>query len=381
MSSFGPPFPIEEYRDRLSKVREEMARREVDLFLVHTPENILYLTGYQTTGYFSYQCLLVSALEDPAILTRRLEAENAQLLSWVQNRFVYHDTENRIEKTAEMMRQFPRSEKIGVEKNSWFLTVAMYEALASLVGWDKLVDCSQLVDQIRLVKSPREIAYMRDAARIVDIAMAAGVGAIREGASENDIAAAVSHAAIIAGSEYTGMPHLIKSGERCNLAHASWDNRRLERGDAVFMEVSGCVKRYSAVMMRTAQVSVAAPEVSRAADAVIESLERTIRMIRPGVRTGDLYEVARSTIERAGFLASPRRMGYSLGLGFPPRTGEWDALDFQPGGRTEILPGMIFHVIPAVVLPRAYVGITETVLVTERGHDVLTSYPRTMRII
>lgn len=381
MESFVPPFPHDEYENRLSKVREQMALREIDLFLIHTPENILYLTGYQTTGYFSYQCLFVPVEGEPAMLTRRLEAQNAQLLSWVRNRFAYQDTEDKIEKTTDIIRQFPRSNKIGLEKNSWFLTVAGYEALASLIGGERIVDCSQLVDLIRLVKSPREIAYMREAAGIVDGAMAAGVSAIREGASENDIAAAVSYAAICAGSEYTGMPHLIKSGERCDLAHAAWDNRRLRRGDVVFMEVSGCVKRYSAVMMRTAQVSVRDPEVSRAADAVLESLERTVDAICPGVRTGELYEVARSPIERAGFVASPRRMGYSLGLGFPPRTGEWDALDFQPNGTTEILPGMIFHVIPAVMLPRAYVGFSETVLVTEQGYEVLTSYPRAMRVI
>ena len=74
-------------------------------------------------------------------------------------------------------------------------------------------------------------------------------------------------------------------------------------------------------------------------------------------------------------------MGYSLGLGFPPSTGEWDALDFQPNGSTEILPGMVFHVIPAIALPRAYIGISETVLVTAWGHEVLTSSPCTMRVV
>jgi len=310
-----------------------------------------------------------------------LEAENARLLSWIKNRFVYHDTEDKLEKTLQIVRQYPHVRRLGVEKNCWFLTVANYERLVSLLHSEEVVDSSQLVDRIRLLKSSLEIACISEAAKIASIAMAAGMDALKEGASENDVAAAVSYAAISAGSEYTGMPHLIKSGERCSLAHAAWDNRRLRRGDVVFMEISGCVKRYSAVMMRTAHLGGNDPEILRAADVVIESLNRTIGMIRAGVTTGELYEVARSVIADAGFPASPRRMGYSLGLGFPPRTGEWDALDFQPDGTTEIRPGMVFHVIPAIALPRAYIGFTETVLVTDRGHEILTSYPCTMRIV
>ncbi len=382
MSGIDLAFSLDEYQARVSAVRTEMGKLGVDLLLIHTPENMLYLTGYQTAGYFSYQCLALPAEGEPAILTRRLEEGNARLLSWVQHRFSYLDMEDKVAKTADMVRRFPLVQRIGIEKNSWFLTVANYEHLLQRLGSVQVLDCSQLVDRVRLIKSPQEIAYLREAARIADVAMAAGIGAVNEGVTENDIAAAVSEAAIRGGSEYTGIPHLIKSGERCSIAHAAWDNRRLQRGDVVYMELSGCVKRYTAVVMRTAQLGLEDENVRRAAETVIQALDRTIEAIRPGITTGELYEVARSVIVRAGFPAIPRRMGYSLGLGFPPRWGEWDTLDFQPNGKTEVLPGMVFHVIPAIPLnPQATIGFTETVLVTEQGREVLTTYPRTFRVL
>jgi Xaa-Pro dipeptidase len=277
---------------------------------------------------------------------------------------------------------FPGTKYIGIEKNSWFLTVDVYERLARELAPAVLVDCSKLIDVIRLVKSEPEIALTREAARIADIAMAAGVAAIREGTTENAIAAAVSDAAIKAGSDYTGMPHLIKSGDRCPVGHAQWDRRRLENGDVVFMELSGCVKRYSAVMMRTCQVKPEDKNVRKAAEAVIAALNRVVSAIRPGALTGDLYNVAIAEIIAGGFMPTPRRMGYSLGIGYPPRWGEWDTLDFQPNGMTELQPGMIFHVIPGVLLnPKATVGFSETVLVTDSGHEVLTSFSREFRSI
>lgn len=382
MTEFSLPFSMEEYRARVAAVRAEMAKRGVDLLLVYTPENMLYLTGYQTAGYFGYQCLALPVEGEPAILTRRQEEQNARFLSWVPQRFSVLDVDDRVAKTVEMVRLFPRVKRLGLEKNSWFMTVATYERLVELLGAVEVVDCSQLVDRIRLVKSAREIAYFREAARILDLAAAAAVGSVRDGATENDVAATFSDTAIRAGSEYTGIPHLIKSGERCRLAHGAWDNRRLQRGDVVFMELSACVKRYSAAMMRTVQVGPEDAEVRRAAGIVIESLNRTIEKIRPGVTTGELNRAAVSVIRQAGFPAAPRRMGYSLGLGFPPRWGEWDTFDFQPDGQMEIVSGMVFHVVPTIPLnPQAAIGFSETVLVTEQGHEVLTTSPRTFRVL
>jgi Xaa-Pro dipeptidase len=381
MLSDSLPFAREEYERRIGLVRNSMALRGIDLLLVHTPENLNYISGYDTSGYFAYQCIALPAKGDLQILTRRGEAFNAQR-THIAKRSVHFDTDDVVAKTIELVRRSPDASRIGIEKNSWFLTAGTYERLKHELMPAQLVDCSNLIDVIRLVKSAPEIELIRKAAGIADIAMTAGVKALRAGASENEIAADVSYAAIKAGSEYTGMPHLIKSGERCPIGHAQWSRRNLQSGDVVFMELSGCVHRYSAVMMRTLQIGTEDDQVRRASEAVIASLNETISAVRPGVTTGELYAVAITPIVKAGFSPTPRRMGYSLGIGYPPRWGEWHALDFQPNGETELKPGMAFHIIPGVVLnPKATIGFSETVLVTEEGHEVLTSVPREFRVI
>ena len=52
-------FSTEEFAGRIAKMRERLEHRGVAGMLVHTPENIYYLTGYQTAGYYTYQALLV----------------------------------------------------------------------------------------------------------------------------------------------------------------------------------------------------------------------------------------------------------------------------------------------------------------------------------
>ena len=48
-------FGLDEYRQRLANVRQQMATREIDTLLVNTPENIFYLSGHRTPGYYVYQ--------------------------------------------------------------------------------------------------------------------------------------------------------------------------------------------------------------------------------------------------------------------------------------------------------------------------------------
>ena len=44
------PFPVEEYRSRVSRVQAEMAKRGIDVLMINHLENIYYLSGYRTIG-------------------------------------------------------------------------------------------------------------------------------------------------------------------------------------------------------------------------------------------------------------------------------------------------------------------------------------------
>ena len=48
-------FSMAEYTRRLASLRRSMARRDLDAMIVTIPENLCYLTGYQTPGYYWFQ--------------------------------------------------------------------------------------------------------------------------------------------------------------------------------------------------------------------------------------------------------------------------------------------------------------------------------------
>ncbi|MCH8088444.1 MAG: aminopeptidase P family N-terminal domain-containing protein, partial [Chloroflexi bacterium] len=95
-------FSLEEYQQRLDALRARMAERGVDVMLIHTPENLCYMTGYQTPGYYWYQTLVVLMDREPVFVTRLLEDSNAEHLTWVEERRPYGDSEDWVAKTRDV---------------------------------------------------------------------------------------------------------------------------------------------------------------------------------------------------------------------------------------------------------------------------------------
>lgn len=371
-------FPVAEYRDRLSHVRNHMAERDLDVLVVTTPENIYYLSGYQTAGYYCKQCLIVPIDGEPIHLTRGTEETNAWMLSWIDRTDSYMDHEDPVDLFAETLRSdgFDRS-RIGVEKISWFLTVADFEQLASLLPMADFQDGSMIVEAARVIKSEAELAYIKKAARAAETGMKVAVETIREGITEDNVAAAIQQAVTNYGSEYPGLPVFVASGVRSSLAHATWAGRRLERGDPVIIEISGCVKRYSAALMRSAAVGEPSADLQKMADVSRAALEKMIEAIRPDRPLGEVWAVWAEAISEGGFEGGFKRTGYSIGVNFPPDWGEGYILSFRRGETRVLRPNMTFH-IPSIVkiFGFADVAASETVRVTRDGCEILTNFDR-----
>ena len=175
------------------------------------------------------------------------------------------------------------------------------------------------------------------------------------------------HAGVMAGCEYTGLPHHIMSGYRYDVCHANWGPKVVRRGELVLLELYGCIERYHATQMRTVSLGPPSDEVKRAVDVVIEAQEAGLAAMRPGASAREVDALVRRPIReiRPDYF---NRTGYSTGIGFPPRTAEWDALDFNEQDDWELKEGMVFHMLALA----CGFGISETVVITKTGFERLT---------
>ena len=326
----GLMFSVDEFQQRLARTRERLRDRGVAGMLVHTPENMYYLSGYHTPGYYAYQTMLVPTdpAKPPVLVVRRLEESNVREFSWIDTRRVYTDTEDPIELTAKVVKESGLEQgTVAVEKSAWFLTVANLEALTRLLPKATFVDGSGVVEQGRVIKSPAEIAYIRKAARAAEAAMRAGLDATAAGRTEDEVAAEIYRAAILAGCEYTSLPQFIASGYRSSITHATWAGRRIEPGDVVYYELVGTVPALQRVTLpggddrpaeRQDQADVRCHDRRPRARARDDEARRPVRRRRRGLGRRDREGRVRSAAQ-AGRLLDRHQFPARLGRGIHPQ--------------------------------------------------------------
>lgn len=377
------PFTLGEYRDRLARVRGGMRERGVDVLLLTGPENIYYLSGYQTTGYYVYQALVVPADGEPQFVVRKLEMTNVQALSWLKRGIGIDDTEDPLDVTVRAVRDAGgAAARLGYEDRGFFLPPAVLDGLRDRLSGARFVPASGIVEACRVVKSPAEIACIRQAAAAAGVGLKGGLAQVRAGRTENEIAGAIYAGMLRAGSEYPSSQPYVVTGPRAALGHASYAGHRLRAGHLVYIETGGCIKRYGGAIMRMVSIGPPAAETKRMAAVVIDALETIIGTIRPGISSGGVDEAGRGVVERAGLGKHwLHRTGYSIGIGFPPGWGEGHILDLKPRDERRLEAGMTFHLVPLLLLPgTGAMGFSETVLVTRTGCEVLTRVPRRLLV-
>lgn len=380
----GLSFPIEEYERRLSELRARMTERQLDVVMITDPENLVYLTGYQTTGYSFFQALIVPLEQQPFMVTRLLEDSNILPRTWVESTWPYNDTGDAIQTVWHALVENGLADKtIGYEKNSYFFPAYQQDRFQATLYHAALIDCTGIVEEGRIVKSDHEIEAMRRAARATEAGMEAGLAAVAEGVTENDVAAAIHHAMFAAGGEYPAVAPYVTSGPRCLIGHATWEGRTVQANECVFLEIGGCWRRYHTAMMRTAFTGEPPASMLEGEQLGIEALATMKDHIRPGLTAGELDGIARRVISRnSSGAALVTRAGYSIGIAFAPSWDEGYILSLKPGENTVLKENMTFHLIPWLygIDGDKLVALSDTVRVTAHGCESFFSMePRLYR--
>ncbi|OAP45526.1 M24 family metallopeptidase [Sinorhizobium americanum] len=371
-------FSIEEYRTRLQRTQEGMAKHDLPVLLLHQPENIQYLTGLDIgIGFFSYHAVAVPSHGDPVLVMRDAELPAAHVTSWVRSHTSYADHPlEPIRASIDAARRALEGlgvagGRVGVDEHSWFLTQERSKMLQALLPNATFVAEPRIVDHLRLIKSPREIDYLRGASRCVEAAISAGIEIVKPGITERQLAGTVFGALVNAGGELP-LSGVITSGNRTNLLHGCYGDRRLERGDTVNFELSGIHHNYCARLMRTAIVGQLSAEQQRTAETISRVQDEAIALMRPGTPASVIDRACREPLQAMGLQkAFTNRSGYSLGLNYRPSAGEF-IREFLPGVEWLLEAGMVFD----MRILGGGMGFSDVVLVTERGPERLTSMER-----
>lgn len=378
-------FDLNTYAARQARVLDRMRERRIDALVVNLPDNIFYLCGNDSIGYLWYQALILApALDKPVFLTRTLEEPVVWQTSSVR-RALFYDivTTDPIDRLRDVLREAGADKgRIGLELQAFTFLPAQYLRLTGALPEAEIVDASELVAEERVVKSPREIAYQRQAAQMADSAMAATMAAIRPGMTEVELAGIASKALGEAGSELSAIPPLIQAGCRTTMGHALPMNVPFARGDLVAIEFAGVCRRYHAPILRTAYVGRPPDSLRDDFACLVEAVGAAIAAAKAGTPTPEPDRATNAVLARRGLdRRRMHRLGYSIGIAYAPTWLEPMVLA-EPDTHT-LAPGMSFTIEPNLMhLEEGWgVKLGDTVLCAEGSGESLTTFPRDLHVV
>jgi Xaa-Pro dipeptidase len=370
-------FTRDELAERRGRAIGLMEKRGLDGLLMFRQESMFYLTGYDTFGYVFFQCLYLGADGRLMLLTRTPDLRQAQHTSVVEDIRVWIDAPdaNPAKELKTILSGFALSgKKLGVEYEAYGLTARNGQRLnAALEGFCKLDDASDLVSRLRVVKSPAEIAYVRKAAELADLALDEANRIAAPGAFEGDILAAMQGTIIRGGGDDSANEFIIGSGRDALLCRYFTGRRHLDKHDQLTLEFAGVYRHYHSALMRTICIGTPPARQREMHKVAVDALEACKAALKSGRPIGEVFDAHARVLDAAGY--QKHRMnatGYSLGTTYAPNWMDWPM--FYHGNPEPAAPGMVFFIHIIIADSEQGLAMTngQTVLVTERGAEVLS---------
>ncbi|HEV2674012.1 MAG TPA: M24 family metallopeptidase [Aliidongia sp.] len=381
------PFPPSEYANRLEQIRREMSTRGLDLLVVNDVANQHYVTGYDGWSFYTPQVVIVPLDGEPVWIGRAMDAVGGRLTAWMRPDNIVGFPEDHVQQAdrhpMDWIGRWIADKgwgrgRIGIELEAYYYSPKAHARLTAALPDARFVDADLLVNWIRAVKSPAEIAYLRQGARLAEAAVRTAYEVIAPGVRECDAIAAIQTAQYAGHPDFAGditaLPPTILAGENASAPHLMWSDRKFGQNDTVALELAGACRRYTAGLARTLQLGPKPRKVADVELAVIEGMDAVLDAMRPGILAHDVEAAWRRAIARHG-LKKESRIGYSIGVAYPPDWGE-HTISLRQGDRTVLAPGHVLHAILGMWMDGWGIEISETILVTPAGCETLTTFPR-----
>ena len=248
-------------------------------------------------------------------------------------------------------------------------------------------------DRIQL-KTPEDVARIREACRIVCDVLDALVLAAQPGVTTADLDQLAStltreRGAAPAFLGYHGYPASLCASVNDEVVHGIPSSRRvLREGDVVGLDFGVVKDGFYGDSARTVAVGQPSPEAMRLLDVTRDALAAGVAAARPGGHVGDIGAAVQAFVEERGFAVVREFVGHGIGrrLHEPPQVPNFG----RRGAGASLSPGLVLAIEPMVnaggrrveILDDGWTAVTadgslsahfeHTVVVTENGPEILT---------
>ncbi|MGH9893543.1 MAG: M24 family metallopeptidase [bacterium] len=364
----------------VARVTEAVDASEVDAVIGLSVDVCQYLSGHwfpYARNRINRQNIAIwpkSAICAPALVVGVDQVPGPYRHSWIRDIRTYRERGRRpptpiVESLAVVLTEMGLDDKtLGIERV--FMPVAFHDELIARLPNAHLVGADDFFDRLRAVKTPEELALIREAAKAMELGLYEGLKATRPGWTEKQAAEAIHRACLDNGA--AAVPTLLLGAGDGAKGFLPPTDDVLEYGQLVRTDLNVILGGYYADMGRMAVVGEPSDEQRRAYANQQALNQAVIDIIRPGVLASQVFHHSRKVAAELGveLLDQP-----FIGLGHAIGTNNSDFPKLNELDHTPLEVGMVLNIEPDIYGPqRELVHIEEMVYVGEDGTRRVTDY-------
>ncbi|MDD2956990.1 MAG: Xaa-Pro peptidase family protein [Lachnospiraceae bacterium] len=306
-----------EFQERIMKTQKKMQEEGMDILLAFgneaEPQYVRYYSDYWPS--FEAAGVLIPA-EGEAVLIIGPESEtyssHVSRIHKIRKILVFRESSEpeypgaELDTFASVMKEVSGEKdisKIGLAGSS-LIPHVIYDALADSLaemGNPKLVKADLLVSRIRAQKSPTEIACMREAYRITQLAMKAMVEKVHVGMTENQLKGIAMSVIYEEGGEGEAYPFWILTGKNSNQAISRCRDKVIQAGDMIQLQAGTRYEGYASTMGRAVVMGKATTEQREMIEAALAAQKAILNTAKAGVNAKKVSEVHYDVLKKRGY--------------------------------------------------------------------------------
>ncbi len=357
-----------ELQQRCRDIAARLPELKADCLLVSSAANVRYLSGFSGSNGL----ILLTPRETHFFTDPRYAIDAAENIA-----ATVHVIKGPLSAGAAAVIKRKRLKKIGFESASLLYDEYIHFQEELPLG-ASLVPAGKIIEQRRMIKSPTEIALIRESVRINSEAYERTVKRIRPGVRELDVAAEIEFQMKMLGAEKPSFDTIVAAGARAALPHAHPGDYRLRENELLLIDMGASLHGYCSDMTRVAHLGrlgggaqgrrTQGHRIQSMYRAVLEAQLAGIAAVREGVTAGHVDFVTRKVLKKHKLdKAFVHSTGHGLGLEIHemPRLGRKDPTVLREGMTITIEPGVYVEGVGGI-------RIEDTILVTSSGCEVLT---------
>ena len=376
------PFTEDEYQNRIKKVRKMMEEREIPCLLVYSSSggsdysgHLSYLSALQAGGGPAVMFLPIDG--DPTLISASYAhgepMHNPNWTTWIKD-FWPSTIENLPANIESWMKENKlNKENIGVVGERMFSWSVWSQTLERLpdVNW---VPVSKNFIDIQKIKSEREMKLIRKVCTMTNEGMRVGVEAVKPGVSECEVVAKINAKFYEQGAHTLSFDSICNSGPKSGVKHSYPTQRKIQKGDLIYLDIGAKYYGYHSDMSRTLVVGKPTPKQKEILDYDRNAYYTLLDAMKPGVHVKEIETLAKELGDKTGIYKKYGKEGAYVGFwvshGMSTGFGEWGLGRGDTILEPNISPLAFEPMI--VILNFGTVVIESMVAITQKGSEVLT---------